>query len=289
MRPLLLLLVPLLLAPAARAEDARYRWPRSGSSETLLRIAPPEGFSRVEVEEGSFAAWLRELPLKPGRGEVRLHDGRLKPNQAAHFAVLDIDAGKRDLQQCADAAMRLRAEYLLASGVDDVCFRFTSGDLASWKQWRDGFRPKISGRKVSWARSAKRDDGYASFRAFLDQVFLYAGSASLGRDLKTVPLAKLAAGDLFLQGGYPGHAVIVLDVARDAEGRAAFLLAQSYMPAQDIHVLLNPAREGSPWYFADALEPQSKDEAAELRTPEWIFSPPVLRRFSGTGSPGSAK
>lgn len=287
--PLLVLLL-LVVAPHARAERVRYHWPHSEGAESLERIAPPGEFVRVEVADGSYAAWLRGLPLKPGRGEVRLHDGRLKPNQTAHFAVLDIDPGKRDLQQCADAAIRLRAEYLLASGADDVCFRFTSGDLASWRKWREGFRPKVAGSKVTWARTAGKDSGYGSFRAFLDQVFLYAGSASLGRDLKAVPIDQLEAGDLFLQGGYPGHAVIVLDVARDAQGRTAFLLGQSYMPAQDVHVLRNPASgDGSAWYFAEPLRTPAKDEEPALVTPEWTFSPPVLRRFSGDGCPRGKK
>jgi Domain of unknown function (4846) len=51
------------------------------------------------------------LPLRDGRGTVYLNDGRAKPNQALHVAVIAIDTGKRDLQQCADAVIRLRAEY----------------------------------------------------------------------------------------------------------------------------------------------------------------------------------
>lgn len=290
MNRLLIVLVPLLATPAL-AERTPYPWAHASGAETLERIAPPGGFERLRVEKGSFAGWLRGLPLKPGRGEVRLHDGRLKPNQQAHAAVIDIDPGTRDLQQCADAAMRLRAEYLRSTGVDDLCFRFTSGDVASWRRWREGFRPKVDGNKVRWERSAKRDGGYRSFRSFLDQVFLYAGSASLSRDLKKVPLEQLEAGDIFLQGGYPGHAVVVLDVARDPAGRTAFLLGQSYMPAQDVHVLRNPAAEDdeSPWYFAYALATRDDEEPPPLETPEWTFSPPQLYRFVGDGCPRRPK
>ncbi len=96
------------------------------------RVVPPAGFERLDAAEGSFGAWLRRLPLHPGRPPVHLYDGARKANQGAHHAVLDIDVGRRDLQQCADAVMRLRAEYLLARGRGAaVAVRFADGRLAS--------------------------------------------------------------------------------------------------------------------------------------------------------------
>jgi hypothetical protein len=53
-------------------------------------------------------------------------------------------------------------------------------------------------------------------------------------------------------------------------GSRAFLLVQSYMPAQEIHVLRNPAT-GLPWFEAEP--------GAPLETPEWTFPPDALRRF----------
>lgn len=43
-------------------------------------------------------------------------------------AVIDIDVEKRDLQQCADAVMRLRAEWLWSIGTKDrIAFNYTGG------------------------------------------------------------------------------------------------------------------------------------------------------------------
>jgi hypothetical protein len=53
---------------------------RSAADTLVQRIAPPAGFVREPAAPESFAAWLRRLPLKPGRPEVRLFDGRLKPS-----------------------------------------------------------------------------------------------------------------------------------------------------------------------------------------------------------------
>jgi hypothetical protein len=203
-----------------------------------------------------------------------LFDGRRKPHQDGHLAVVDIDVGPRDLQQCADAVIRLRAEYLLAAGCGDrISFRFTSGHPASWPEWRVGRRPRVSGTTVSWVLQGAPDASYASFRAYLDAVFTYAGSSSLSRELETVadPSAVLP-GDVFIQGGFPGHAVLVADVAEGARGQRVFVLLQSYMPAQDIHVLRNPSRSDTPWF--PALRRGS------LVTPEWTFAYSDLRRFA---------
>jgi hypothetical protein len=74
----------------------------------------------------------------------------------------------------------------------------------------------------------------------------------------------IQAGDVLIRGGFPGHAVIVADVAVNKNGKKVYLLAQSYMPAQDIHLLKNPVNPNlSPWYFAD--------ESLVIETPEWTF------------------
>src|SRR5688572_11354147 len=91
----------------------RYPWLNGKTGEALSsRFPAPRGFRRVPAAADSFGVWLRGLPLKPGRPAVLLFDGALKGNQDAHEAVLDIDVGDEDLQQCADAVIRLRAEYL---------------------------------------------------------------------------------------------------------------------------------------------------------------------------------
>ncbi len=81
-------------------------------------------------------------------------------------------------------------------------------------------------------------------------------------------------GDVFIRGGSPGHAVIVLDMAMDSKtGKKLFMMAQSYMPAQDIHVLVNPNKPSiSPWYELDG-------NAKDILTPEWTFSSNELKRF----------
>lgn len=257
----------------ADPRSRQYPWRTSGESGESIgsRFSPPRGFERARADAGSFAAWLRGLPLKPGRPVVLLHDGRPKGNQDAHLAVIEMDVGTRDLQQCADAVIRLRSEYLWSRGLStSIRWSYTSGDMISFQTWAAGHRPIVSGRRVIWAPDKKNNGSYESFRRYLENIYTYAGSRSLERDLEAVKFADLRMGDVFIQAGSPGHAVIVVDMAQRGFEKS-FLLAQSYMPAQEMHVLRNPVSD-SPWYFTQAV-------GLNLETPEWTFPRESVRRF----------
>ena len=243
------------------------------SADTIAdAIAPPPGYVRILEAPGSFGSYLRGLQLWPAGRRVHLFNGRLKERQDVHFRVLRLDVGPRDLQQCADAVMRLRAEFLYdRHRFAAISFAFTNGTKFPYEKWARGWRPLVHGNRVRFAqRSAPRSlQDRTSFRRYLDTIFTYAGSASLEKELTRSPSCRdVRAGDVFIQGGFPGHAVLVVDVAARRGGRAGqdrvFLLAQSYMPAQEIHVLSNPSDNSlNPWY--------RMGNTGKLMTPEWDF------------------
>ena len=239
------------------------------------RITVPSGFERIGVEQGSFAEFLRTLPLKPHGSKVHYFNGEVKEPENIYVAVIDFDVGDRDLQQCADAVMRLRGEYLFKYGkYNQIHFNFTSGDTAKFISYAMGYRPRVSGNDVSWHKGAAEDYSYESFRKYMTMVFGWAGTYSLSREMVEVnPPGKMNIGDVFIFGGFPGHAVIVVDMAQDRlTGETIFLLAQSYMPAQEIQILCNNNNEEiSPWYLL-------KDSGV-LNTPEWNFRYSDLKHF----------
>lgn len=237
------------------------------------RFNVPNGFERTTVEPNSFEAYLQSLPLKPDGSQVHYYDGRTKSNNV-YAAVVDLEIGKRDLHQCADAVMRLRAEYLWhAKKYDQIHFNFTNGFRVDYSKWMQGQRIGFNGNKTYWKTGVTPSNTYASFWKYMELIFTYAGTLSLDKELKSKPLDEMKIGDVFIKGGSPGHAVIVVDMAiNKTTGEKLFMIAQSYMPAQETQVLKNFNQpEISPWYSTNNLK--------QLNTPEWNFSLDQLKSF----------
>ncbi len=270
-------LISIFAYSSGAAQDSPYLWLNDyDSANTIVtRIDVPEGFKRVNPMSGTFAHWLQHLPLKEDGSKVYLYNGNEKNSQNHHYAVVDIDRSERDLQQCADAIIRMRAEYFYSLGkYDMIHFNFTSGHEAKYRSWIQGHRPKVDRVRVNWVKNAEVDSSYEGFQLYLDSVFMYAGTYSLSNELQPVEdITKMRIGDVFIKPGFPGHAMIVVDMAVDKDnGRNIFLLAQGYTPAQDIHIVKNPNDDDlSPWYPLDFGD--------TLKTPEWTFKKDDLKRF----------
>ena len=76
-------------------------------------------------------------------------------------------------------------------------------------------------------------------------VFMYAGTASLSKELRTVPYTSLQAGDVFIKGGSPGHVVIVVDVAIHPKTKNKVIcppskyISSSILPTEICHLGMN--------------------------------------------------
>ncbi|MDR0371712.1 MAG: DUF4846 domain-containing protein [Prevotellaceae bacterium] len=236
------------------------------------RFNPPDGFQRKPVDDNSFADFLRNLPLKPAGAKVKYYNGDTKYDDV-YDAVVDMDISNRDLQQCADAIMRLRGEYFYAiKAYDQISFTLTNGFKMDYTQWMQGNRVIVNGNKTVWRKTAEPSNTYKDFRNYMEFVFTYAGTLSLAKSLHPKNSRDIAIGDIFILGGSPGHAVIVVDVAENATGEKVFLLAQSYMPAQETQILKNNTdKKLSPWYSANIAE--------RLYTPQWTFEVGQLKTW----------
>ncbi len=227
---------------------------READGSVIGTYPPPQGAQAHAVE--GFGAWLQALELEAPSVPVRTHAGRVVPGD---FHVVKLPMVSGDLQQCADTAIRLRAEWLLEQGrEDDILFHATSGDPMPWSRYRGGEKAYEQGNRLAW-----RDAPAQSWDQYLSAVFMWAGTRSLSYD--TVADALPTAGDILVLPGSPGHAVILLAVANDAGGTYV-LAGQGYMPAQSFHIVRGP--HGGWWEWDDGA-----------RIGPWEFPGDSLRRW----------
>lgn len=211
------------------------------------RVQSPEGYMRIPVEEGSFAAFLRNFPMKEADSPVLLYNGREKGNQGAHAAVFALSIEDEKLQQCTNSIIRIYAEYFYQTKqYDRLSFHIS-----------DSFE----------------GESYKNFQEHLRIIFAYSSTLSMMKESTEISLSEIQAGDVFLKGGSLGHVVLIVDICEKENGSKAFLLAQGCIPAQEFHLLKNPLHAEDPWYYEEEV-------AYPFSTPEYMFSEGSLRRLN---------
>ena len=194
-------------------------------------ISTPGGFVRVPVEADSFGEYLRHVRLQKRGSHMKYFNGKIAYGQYFGYAVLDVPM-LANSEQCADAVMRMRAEYLWEN-----------------RQYGQIHFQTVSGKEQRYDGGPDRD----AFERYLMTVFDRSNTTSLRKEMKPKDINIVAPGDVFVyespRPGLYGHAVLVVDVAHNARtGQTAIMLAQSSTPALTMHIIrdiLHPVR--SPW------------------------------------------
>ncbi|MDD2717107.1 MAG: DUF4846 domain-containing protein [Candidatus Wallbacteria bacterium] len=253
-----------------------YPWlPKYDRNQSIgKRFSVPFPYQRVKMKTGSFGDWIRNLPLKPENARIRLYTGKLLDKQDLHAAVLDLDLPAGNYLRGPSIAPRLLSEYLFSIGrYWEIEFYYTEDRRIDFNLWRTGARPVLYGDHLRWNDTEKEDSSYDNFRRYLDYCLRSLSDGSLEfRFAKSPKLRDLQIGDIFLSGGYSGHAVMVVDMAKNTStGEKIFLLAQGFTPTQEFHILKNTRDHIlDPWY--------SLKDGEKLLTPECVFEAGDLMR-----------
>ncbi|WP_172623163.1 DUF4846 domain-containing protein [Flavisolibacter ginsenosidimutans] len=207
---------------------------RKESAKDSMRLSTI--VSREIKDSSSWEYFLQHLPEK--NAPVLDFKGKPVANQEKHFAVINYDVGTQDLQQCADALMRLRAEYLFVrKRLDEISFHFVSGEAYSFNAYCKGNIPVARGNGVRFVSVSPKAKDHSSLRKYLDIVYTYASTISLSNELKDAD--DFAIGTVVIKAGSPGHCFIITDEATTASGEKLYKLVEGYTPAQSIYVLRN--------------------------------------------------
>jgi hypothetical protein len=201
---------------------------------TLSRHIPLPAGGKREIATG-FGAFVQNFPVS-ATAKVNYYNGEISSLDARSGGVLNIDIGNRDLMQCADAVMYIRALYLKSlNKTEDIAFHFVSGVLCEYKMYKKGYR--FDGKNFVQSKPALYDD--SGFEAYMRLVFAYASTLSLEKELSARrSWSELKVGDCFIRGGSPGHVFMVADKMQK-NGKTYFAVIQGFMPAQNIHIVKN--------------------------------------------------
>jgi hypothetical protein len=237
------LLSPLILSQSIFSE-------KIDKKDTVeRRIKTPPGFKRIAVTHNSFAGWLRNLPLKPAASAVLDYRGRIKKSAAdtTVAAVVNMDIHGKNLDQCMDILMRLRTEYLISvKRQQEISFPLPDGTMLSWQAWKNGYRFRLKNYHFQIHKSASQDSSQRNFEIYLRTIFDYTGTQAFYHYYKTVPYDSLKIGDFIVKKNPHGHAVMIIDIAKDSSGNKIALFGQGDTPACQFY-LLN-FRKNNPWF-----------------------------------------
>ena len=202
--------------------------------KTIGEIPTPIGYHRVNSDDAAYSTYLRSLPLKGRGSDVMLYKGGKARLQALNYAVIDMPL-LSNAEQCADACMRLRAEYLFNT-----------------KQYDKIHFMDVNHHTMRYGGGNSRK----AFEAYMRRVYGVASTYSLSREMPRRKLKDMQPGDVFVYANCDrpgkrkyGHAIMVVDVAVNRHGKKVFLLAEGNTPARNFHVMRNfenPFR--SPWF-----------------------------------------
>lgn len=200
-------------------------------------IPAPIGYTRVAAQAGDYTTFLRALPLKPKGSKVQLYTGGDANYQWLSTGVVDMPLLSNS-EQCADVTMRIRAEYLYKKG-----------------RYNDIHFTDVNGQTLQYQGGENRTD----LERFLKIVYGMCNTFSLYHETKPRTIQDVQPGDVLV---YPardshqyGHAIMVVDVAKNRAGKVAILCVERNTPARDMHILRNSTHPfQNPWFILDGDE-----------------------------------
>jgi hypothetical protein len=266
---LLFLFVPVLLFLLIQIKrTASFHFPNLPAIDHSVKQTAPD-LTPLSFPYDSWFSFLQRLPTedKP----IVDYKGNPVSNQGKRFRILTYDVGHSDLQQCADALMRIRAEYLFSrKKYEEISFHFCSGMKYSWTDYLTGNRPVMKGRnQIIIQTAAICLPSHKALREYLDIVYTYANTVSLCRELKNTN--RLGIGTVIIYPGNPGHCCMIVDAAVNGKNDTLYKLVEGYMPAQSIYVLSNPFEPDiNPWYHLSK---------GDINTASCSFRSYYLRKF----------
>jgi hypothetical protein len=209
--------------------------------EKILDIKLPDvSYKRINVEQNSFAEWLRNLPIKPKDSPVFDYKGRI------HKSAKDTTIGKviawdikdKYMEQCMDILVRFYAEYIWKiQNTSILSLPLPGGKWIYWNDWKDGIRPVFKGINVELKKTASPDSSRSIFEKYLRTIFNVSHTQQFYHAYLMLNPDQIKIGDFIVKKGTKSHAVMIVDLAENKEGDLIALIGHGDTPACEFHLL----------------------------------------------------
>jgi hypothetical protein len=215
-------------------------------------IQPPPGYVRVALAPGTLASSLRQLDLSNQR-ELLAGDGKTWLCDEEKVAVTTIAPFDNTRDVGVDGMVKLWGEHLWNGPARGrISFPLDNGQVATWKDWRDGLRPRASGGRFIFTQVTTPDGSSANFRNYLAFVAEEMGAIALRRESAIVFDDSLTAGDLLvaLRKNSQSAVGIILDVCRGPRGDKLYLLGTCGTPSTTLYIMrpYAPVQGTNEWF-----------------------------------------
>jgi hypothetical protein len=195
---------------------------------------------------------MRSLPLlKPGSDVQNYRGTVFKSGQDTAVAyVVDLEIKGRRLEQCMDILVRLYAEFLWAKNqTADLILPLPGGYWLKWNDWHDGFRPIFNGINVTMKKSGQSNSSVESYKSYLNIIYSESHTQQFFHAYLPVERKEVQIGDIVIKKGTKGHAVMIVDLARNDKDELFALIGNGDTPACQFFLLNH--RKDSPWIPLD--------------------------------------
>lgn len=219
----------------------------------IKEIPVPEGYARIQYNNNSFSAYLQSLPLKQDNTIKKYNGKKVFGLLYNIYAVVNKPLlFNANLEQCADFCMRFWADFHKERNNLNALFLYD-----------------YSGNKKYYKNSNK------NYKSYLKWHMGYSNSYSIKKGAKQVNGAELRPGDMFVQNkdGGIGHVSMIVDAAKNEEGKAVYLMGYGFIPAQEFHIEKATKKHGVNGWFTK--------EGYETYLSEYFggYGKPAMRRF----------
>lgn len=201
---------------------------------------PSYDYKRIEIEKNSFAEYLRNLPLKEkGSDVINYRGGIFKSSSDTSVAyVVNMNIMGRRLEQCMDILVRLYAEYLWSvKQIDSLILPLPGGYWLQWSDWRSGLRPVFNGIKMKMQRSIQHANLEKNYQSYLNIIYNESHTQQFFYAYQSLRRENVQIGDIIIKKGTKGHAVMIVDLAKNKEGELIALIGNGDTPACQLFLL----------------------------------------------------